>query len=105
MAAMKKAELEKLMARRISGRQPGARQRLATARTRPRRRIGREQRERDRQMGLVPFAVKLHEDLVREIHAAAQASGVGLNEGHRGADPEGPPEASDAARAAPRGYI
>ena len=40
----------------------------------------REQRERDREMGLVPFAVKLHGDLVKEIHAAAQARGEGLNE-------------------------
>jgi hypothetical protein len=31
-------------------------------------------------MGLVPFAVKLHGDLVKEIHAAAQARGEGLNE-------------------------
>ena len=40
----------------------------------------REQRERDREAGLVPFAVKLHVDLVREIQAAAQARGTGLNE-------------------------
>ncbi len=40
----------------------------------------REQRERDRQQGLVPFACKLHEDLVRRIHEAAKARGVGLNE-------------------------
>ena len=31
-------------------------------------------------MGLVPFAVKLHSDLVRELHAAAEKRGVGLNE-------------------------
>jgi hypothetical protein len=40
----------------------------------------REQRERDRQQGLVPFACKLHEDLVRRIQAEAQARGVGINE-------------------------
>jgi hypothetical protein len=40
----------------------------------------REQRERDRELGLVPFAVKLHSDLVRDLHAAAQKRGVGLNE-------------------------
>ena len=40
----------------------------------------REQREREREMGLVPFAVKLHSDLVRELHAAAAKRGVGLNE-------------------------
>jgi len=31
-------------------------------------------------MGLVPFAVKLHEDLVRDLHAAAEKRSVGLNE-------------------------
>ena len=40
----------------------------------------REQRERDREAGLVPFAVKLHGDLVREIQARAQAEGKSLND-------------------------
>ncbi|HXN16255.1 MAG TPA: hypothetical protein VN878_07740, partial [Usitatibacter sp.] len=40
----------------------------------------REQRERDREAGLVPFAVKLHGDLVKEIHALAQSRGLSLNE-------------------------
>jgi hypothetical protein len=40
----------------------------------------REQREREREMGLVPFAVKLHSDLVRDLHAAAAKRNVGLNE-------------------------
>jgi hypothetical protein len=75
--AMKKADLEKAQGRRLGG-----------AGTTPDR-FGkgasavldkREQRERDREMGLVPFAVKLHEDLVRDIQAAAQKRGVGLNE-------------------------
>ena len=76
---MKKAELEKLMGRRISGANPErGNDRYGKDASAPADR--REQRERDRQMGLVPFAVKLHEDLVREIHAAAQERGVGLNE-------------------------
>jgi hypothetical protein len=32
----------------------------------------REQRERDRAAGLVPFAVKLHGDLVRQLQTLAQ---------------------------------
>ncbi|HEX7403008.1 MAG TPA: hypothetical protein VF287_03260 [Usitatibacter sp.] len=74
---MKKADLEKLKGRKLAG-----------AGTTPDR-FGkgaaavldkREQREREREMGLVPFAVKLHADLVRDLHAAAEKRGVGLNE-------------------------
>jgi len=76
---MKKADLEKLKGKKITGGGP------SDAEGRFGKEAGavhdkREQRERDRQQGLVPFACKLHEDLVREIHAAAQARGVGLNE-------------------------
>ncbi len=74
---MKKADLEKLKGRKLAG-----------AGTTPDR-FGkgaaavvdkREQRERERELGLVPFAVKLHSDLVRELHAAAEKRGTGLNE-------------------------
>ena len=74
---MKKADLEKLKGRKLAG-----------AGTTPDR-FGkgaaavldkRDQREREREMGLVPFAVKLHSDLVRELHAAAEKRGKGLNE-------------------------
>ena len=40
----------------------------------------REQRARDRALGLVPFAVKLPQDLVQKLQQQAQTSGVGLNE-------------------------
>ena len=40
----------------------------------------REQRDRDREMGLVPFACKLHGDLVKQIHDLAAARKLGLNE-------------------------
>ena len=40
----------------------------------------REQRERDREMGLVPFAVKLQGDLIKEIHALVQSRASTLNE-------------------------
>ena len=76
---MKKAELEKQDARKVAGGQAG----------RTTDRFGkdsgtvfdkREQRERERQAGLVPYAVKLHGDLIRELHALAAKRGVGLNE-------------------------
>ena len=76
---MKKAELEKLMAKKMSGGPPGrANDRYGRDAAAPGDK--REQRERERSLGLVPFAVKLHTDLVREIHEAAQARGTGLNE-------------------------
>jgi len=39
----------------------------------------REQRERDRALGLVPFAVKLNGDLVRQLQAQSTEQGVDLN--------------------------
>lgn len=74
---MKKADLEKLRASRVGGpsRVPD---RFGKDSAAPMDK--REQRERDREMGLVPFAVKLHEDLVREIHALARERKLGLNE-------------------------
>nr|AGU10637.1 hypothetical protein [uncultured organism] len=40
----------------------------------------REQRERDRALGLVPFAVKLNGDLVKQLQATATERGVELNQ-------------------------
>jgi hypothetical protein len=40
----------------------------------------REQRKRDQALGLVPFAVKLDGDLVKQLHALAQERKTGLNE-------------------------
>lgn len=40
----------------------------------------REQRERDRAAGLVPFAVKLNGELVKQLQATAQERGVDLNQ-------------------------
>jgi hypothetical protein len=74
---MKKADLERIQGKKLSG-GPPANDRFGKGAALPGDR--REQRERDREMGLVPYAVKLHEDLVRELHAAAQSRGVGLNE-------------------------
>ena len=40
----------------------------------------REQRERERALGLVPFAVKLNGDLVAQLQALAKDRGGDLNE-------------------------
>jgi hypothetical protein len=75
--AMKKADLEKLKGSRVGP--PGhIPDRFGKDSTAPMDK--REQRERDRELGLVPFAVKLHGDLVRDIHALAKERGLGLNE-------------------------
>lgn len=75
--SMKKTDLEKLKGKKLAGggATPDRFGRDAAAPL-----DKREQRIRDREAGLVPFAVKLHGDLVREVHEAARAKGVGLNE-------------------------
>jgi hypothetical protein len=77
---MKKADLEKIMGKRISGSGFGfgASDRYGKGSGVPLER--REQREKDREMGLVPFAVKLHGDLVKQVQALAQERGVSLND-------------------------
>ena len=40
----------------------------------------REQRKRDQEAGLVPFAVKLHGDLIKQIHAIADKEQKSLND-------------------------
>ncbi len=40
----------------------------------------REQRERERALGLVPFAVKLNQALVNRLHEEAKTRGVALHE-------------------------
>ncbi|MBM3393002.1 MAG: hypothetical protein FJY34_13710 [Betaproteobacteria bacterium] len=77
---MKKTDLEKLKGLKIDSRMKhagtpnrfGAAADTATSR--------REQRERERAQGLVPFAVKLDGELVKRIQALAQEKKTGLNE-------------------------
>jgi hypothetical protein len=40
----------------------------------------REQRERERALGLVPFAVKLNSDLVKQLQTLSKERGVELND-------------------------
>lgn len=75
---MKKADMEKVKGKKIAGGVGGPLDRYGKGSAAPMDR--REQRSRDREAGLVPFACKLHADLVRELQAAAQSRGLGLNE-------------------------
>ena len=75
---MKKAELEKLKGKKIAAGGFGQSDRFGRDAHAPMDK--REQRERDRELGLVAFACKLHVDLVRDSQAAAQTRGVSLNE-------------------------
>jgi len=77
---MKKADLEKLKGMKIDGRMkhagtPGRFGGAADAAT-----SRREQRERERAQGLVPFAVKLDGELVKRLQALATERQCGLNE-------------------------
>ena len=76
---MKVADQQKLKASRISVEpNPGnAVDRYGRPVAAPNR---REQRKLDQAQGLVPFAVKLDGELVKEIHALAQERKAGLNE-------------------------
>jgi hypothetical protein len=75
--AMKKTELEKRKGLKVANalRQSGPHyDTTATAVDR------REQRERDRAAGLVPFAVKLPGERVRELHELAQQRQRSMND-------------------------
>lgn len=76
---MKRTELEKLKAKRLESgaRKDVAAGRLAASGETPGRKA---QRDRERALGLVPFAVKLHADLVRELHERARTRQVELND-------------------------
>lgn len=77
---MKKTDLEKNKGMKIHGRMkqsgPPARFGKESAAIPDRR----EQRKFDQSLGLVPFAVKLNSDLVKQLQALAQARQTGLNE-------------------------
>ena len=73
---MKKVEMERLKGARIENDMRRERLPGGTAATVDRR----EQRRRDQAAGLMPFAVKLHGDLVKRIQALAQARNASVNE-------------------------
>ncbi len=77
---MKKTDLEKNKGMKIHGRMkqsgPPARFGKESAAVPDRR----EQRKLDQTLGLVPFAVKINSDLVKQLQALAQSRHTGLNE-------------------------
>lgn len=77
---MKRTELAKLAGLKIENRR-----RQAAAGSRFGQAAGevtdkRELREKERALGLVPFAVKINQSLVKRLHDEATARGVSLNE-------------------------
>lgn len=77
--SMKLTDLMKLKGKKIEGRMGGAapdRFGKGAAEVVDKK----EQRRRDQEAGLVPFAVKLHGDLIKRLHALAQEKQVTLNE-------------------------
>lgn len=78
--SMKRTDLAKGLGLKISGqmRQAGVPGRFGQASGQVPDR--REQRKLDQAAGLVPFAAKLHGDLVKQLQALAAASGQSLNE-------------------------
>jgi hypothetical protein len=73
---MKRTELEKRKGLKIANALRQSGNRFDAAANVPRR----EQRERDRAAGLVPVAVKLHGNLVQQLHEAAQQRQLSLND-------------------------
>ena len=77
---MKKTDLEKLKGAKISGNM-----KLSSIPDRFGKDAAnmvdkREQRKRDQDAGLIPFAVKIHSDLIQQIRALADAEGKSLND-------------------------
>ena len=74
---MKKTELEKRKALKIANEMRRSGNPFSRIEAEADRRA---QRERDRALGLVPFAVKLPQDLVRQMQAEAQSREARLDE-------------------------
>jgi hypothetical protein len=80
LPSVKKTDLYKNESRKISGqmKQAGTPGRFGSQSAVVRDR--REQRKLDQSLGLVPFAVKLNSELVKEIQALAQSRETSLDE-------------------------
>jgi len=74
---MKKTELEKRKALKIANEMRRSGNPFSRVEAEADRRA---QRERDRALGLVPFAVKLPQDLVRQMQAEVQSRGARLDD-------------------------
>ena len=78
--SMKRTDLAKSLGLKVAGqmRQAGSPGRFGQASGQVPDR--REQRKLDQAAGLVPFAAKLHSDLIKELQELAAVSGQSLNE-------------------------
>jgi septal ring-binding cell division protein DamX len=76
--SMKLTDLMKHKGKQIEGRMGGASDRFGKGAVEVLDK--KEQRRRDQEAGLVPFAVKLHGDLVKQLHTLAQERQVSLND-------------------------
>jgi hypothetical protein len=76
---VKKTDLAKQLGKKINNRVSGAGAVSPFKNTEP---VidKKEQRRRDQALGLIPFAVKLHEDLVAQMHKIASERKIGINE-------------------------
>jgi hypothetical protein len=77
--AMKKTDLAKSDAKKLMNQMSARNPSFGAAATGPAP-DRREQRERERALGLVPFAVKLNSDLVQQLQTLSKERGVELNE-------------------------
>lgn len=77
---MKKTDLEKAKALKLAGNMKlsGIPDRFGKDAGAPADK--REQRRRDQELGLIPYAVKLHGDLIKQIKALAEKDGKSLND-------------------------
>lgn len=75
---MKKTDLAKSDAKKIMGQMGSRSATFGATDAAPVDR--REQRERERALGLVPFAVKLNGELVAQLQALAKERGVDMNQ-------------------------
>lgn len=76
---MKKTDLAKSDAKKLMN-QMGAKGAAFGASAKQAAPDRREQRDRERALGLVPFAVKLNKDLVQELQTLSKDRGVELND-------------------------
>lgn len=76
---MKKTDLAKSDAKKLMN-QMGAKGAAFGAAAKAAAPDRREQRDRERALGLVPFACKLNSDLVKQLQQQSQERGVELNE-------------------------
>lgn len=77
---MKKTDLDKNIGLKVNSRMKQAGTPVRFGKGAAEVRDRREQRKRDQSLGLVPFAVKLNGELVKQIQTLAQTRQIGMNE-------------------------